>query len=84
MLLDKLLDYVPVHSEPFATCLLGSGWWLSLPGPPGVMFYFVIQGNGVLLGPEGQQYPIERVLWPLCPAESGTPWSVVLTCSQSA
>lgn len=54
MLLDKLLDYVTVHSEPFATCLLSSGWRLSLPGPPGVMFHVVMQGNGVLRGPEGQ------------------------------
>jgi AraC family transcriptional activator of mtrCDE len=60
MLLDKLLDYVTVHSEPFATCLLSSGWRLSLPGPPGVMFHFVMQGRGVLRGPEGEQYSLER------------------------
>ena len=55
MLLDKLLDYVTVHSEPVATCLLISGWRLSLPGPPGVMFHIVMPGNDVLRGPEGQQ-----------------------------
>ena len=60
MLLDKLLDYVTVHSEPFATCLLSSGWRLSLPGPPGVMFHFVMQGRGVLKGPKGEQYSLER------------------------
>jgi len=60
MFLDKLLDYVTVHSEPFVTCLLSSGWRLSSPGPPGVMFHFVMQGNGVLRGSEGQQYPLER------------------------
>lgn len=60
MLLDKLLDYLTVHPEPFATCLLNSGRRLSLPGPPGVMFHFVMQANGVLRGPEGQQYPLER------------------------
>ena len=60
MLLDKLLDYVTVHSEPFATCLLSSGWRLRLPGPPGVMFHFVMQGSGTLRGPEGEEYPLER------------------------
>ena len=60
MLLDKLLDYVTVHSEPFATCLLSSGWRLRLPGPPGVMFHFVMQGSGILRGPDGQEFPLER------------------------
>ena len=60
MLLDKLLDYVTVHSEPFATCLLSSGWRLRLPGPPGVMFHYVMQGSGILRGSEGQEFPLER------------------------
>ena len=54
MLLDKLLDYVTVHSEPFATCLLSSGWRLRLSGPPGVMFHFVMQGSGILRGQMGK------------------------------
>ena len=60
MLLDKLLDYVTVHSEPFATCLLSTGWRLRLPGPPDVMFHFVMQGSGILRGAEGEEYPLER------------------------
>ena len=60
MLLDKLLDYVTVHSEPFATCLLSTWWRLRLPGPPDVMFHFVMQGNGILRGPEGEEHPLER------------------------
>ena len=60
MLLDKLLDYVVVHAEPFATCLLSSGWRLRLPGPPNVMFHFVMQGSGFLRGPENELYPLER------------------------
>ena len=60
MLLDKLLDYVTVHAEPFATCLLSSGWRLRLPGPPEVMFHFVMEGSGYLRGPEGELIPLER------------------------
>ena len=60
MLLDKLLGYMTVQAEPFVTCLLSSGWRLSLPGPPDVMFHFVMQGSGFLRGPDGDQYPLER------------------------
>ena len=60
MLLDKLLDHVIVHVEPFATCLLSLGWRLRLPGPPGVMFHFVMQGSGLLRGPEGDLYQLDR------------------------
>ena len=60
MLLDKLLEYVVVHAEPFATCLLSPGWRLRLPGPPNVMFHFVMQGSGYLRGPEDQLYPLDR------------------------
>ncbi len=60
MLLDKLLDYVVFHAEPFATCLISSGWRLNLPGPPNVMFHFVMQGSGVLRVPDGRTYPMDR------------------------
>ena len=60
MLLDKLLDYVVVHSEPFATCLVSSGWKLNLPGPPNVMFHFVMQGSGAVRLPDGRAYSMER------------------------
>ena len=60
MLLDKLLDHVVVHTEPFATCLLSSGWRLRLPGPPDAMFHFVMQGSGYLRGPAGDLHPIDR------------------------
>jgi AraC-like DNA-binding protein len=66
MLLDKLLDYVTVHSEPFATCLLSSGWRLRLSGPPGVM-----QGSGILRGPEGEEYPLERFSLAVVPSGVG-------------
>ena len=60
MLLDKLLRNMFVHVEPFATCLLDSGWRLRLPGPPDVMFHFVLQGNGFIRGPGGQLHRLER------------------------
>ena len=60
MLLDKLLDHVVVHSEPFATCLVSSGWRLNLPGPPNVMFHFVMQGSGLLRLPDGTTCPMKR------------------------
>jgi len=55
-----LLDYVTVHAEPFAMCLLSTGWRLRLPGPPDVMFHFVMQGSGFLRGPNDELYPLER------------------------
>lgn len=67
MLLDKLLDYVTVQAEPFSTCLLSSGWRLSLPGPPDVMFHFVMQGSGFLRGPDGDVYPLERFFLAVVP-----------------
>ena len=60
MLLDKLLDYVSVQAEPFAMCLLSTGWRLRLPGPPDVMFHFVMQGSGYLRGPNDELYTLEH------------------------
>ena len=60
VLLDKLLDYINIHAEPFATCLLSSGWRLCLPGPPDVMFHFVMQGSGFLRGPQNELHQLER------------------------
>ncbi len=67
MLLDKLLDYVKVHAEPFATCLLSSGWRLRLPGPPETMFHFVMQGSGYLRGPDGVSVPLEQYFLAVVP-----------------
>ena len=49
-----------MHVEPFAACLLDMGWRLSLPGPPDVMFHFVLQGNGFVRGPGGQAQRLDR------------------------
>lgn len=51
MLLDKLLDRLTVQVEPFALCLVSSGWRLCLPCPSAVTFHFVLQGRGYLRGP---------------------------------
>lgn len=51
MLLDKLLDGLTVQVEPFALCLVSSGWRLCLPRPSEVTFHFVLQGRGHVRGP---------------------------------
>ena len=66
MLIDKLLSHVSIRVEPFAVCLLDSGWRLRLPGPPDTEFHFVLQGRGLLRGPEGEAHPVERL--PQCAA----------------
>jgi len=58
MLLNKLLSNLSVHVRPFAICTLSEGWRLHLPGPPGVLLHFVLEGNGVLYGPHGDAHPI--------------------------
>lgn len=59
MLLDKLLSNLSVHVKPFAICTLSEGWRLHLPGPPGLLFHFVLEGNGILYGPSGDAHPIK-------------------------
>ena len=70
MLLDKLLDHVAVQSEPFATCLISSGWRLNLPGPPNVMFHFVMEGSGALRLPDGTTYPMDRYFLAVVPHDA--------------
>lgn len=60
MLLDRLLTSIAVRVEPFALCLLDTGWGLRLPGPPDVMFHFVLRGSGVLRGPKGETHTLKR------------------------
>jgi AraC-like DNA-binding protein len=58
MLLNKLLSNLSVHVKPFAICTMSEGWRLHLPGPPGLLFHFVLEGNGVLYGPRSDAHPI--------------------------
>jgi AraC-like DNA-binding protein len=58
MLLDKLLSNLSVHVKPFAICTVSEGRRLHLPGPPGLLFHFVLEGKGVLYGPRGDAHPI--------------------------
>lgn len=51
MLLEKLLSNLTVHVQPFALCTMSAGWRLHLPGPPGLLLHFVLEGNGMLYGP---------------------------------
>lgn len=61
MLLDKLLSHLAVSVEPFALCILSSGWRLWLPGPPGTMLHFVIKGDGAVRGPRNDLRRIEAL-----------------------
>lgn len=58
MLLDKLLSNLTVYVKPFALCTLDKGWRLHLPGPSGLLFHFVLQGEGTLYGPNNDEHPI--------------------------
>jgi len=52
-MLDRYLANLSVEVEPFALCMLQSGWRLTLPGPPCAMLHFVVQGEGWLSCPDG-------------------------------
>ena len=68
MLLNKLLSNLSVHVDPFAICTLSEGWRLHLPGPPGVLFHFVMEGGGVLYGPRSDAHPIAPLYLAVVPA----------------
>ena len=57
-ILDRYLANLSVEVEPFALCMLESGWRLTLPGPPCAMLHFVVEGEGWLSCPDGSHSPI--------------------------
>ncbi len=71
MLLDKLLRNLAVHVEPFAICEVGTGWRLSLPGPPDVMLHFVLKGQGAIRGSAGERFPITPSCLAVVPSGAG-------------
>jgi hypothetical protein len=68
MLLDKLLSNLSVHVDPFAICTLSEGWRVHLPGPPGLLFHFVLEGDGMLYGPRSDAHPIAPLFLAVVPA----------------
>jgi AraC family transcriptional activator of mtrCDE len=58
VLLDKLLANLAVEVEPFGLCLLSAGWRLTLPAPANVMIHFVLEGYGVVRGPDGVAHAV--------------------------
>ena len=56
-MLEKFLENISVDVEPFALCLLDSGWRLSLPGPPVTMLHFVVRGEGSIISWDGGRIP---------------------------
>ena len=67
MLIDKLLSNLSVHVDPFALCTLSDGWRLHLPGPPGLLFHFVLEGSGTLFGPRSDPHPISPLYLAVVP-----------------
>jgi AraC family transcriptional activator of mtrCDE len=57
-ILDRFLANLSIEVEPFALCMLQSGWRLTLPGPPCPMLHFVVQGDGWLSLPSGTHTPL--------------------------
>jgi len=57
-MLDKYLSNLSIEVEPFALCLLDTGWRLTLPGPPVAMLHFVVQGDGWVISPDGRRFAI--------------------------
>jgi AraC family transcriptional activator of mtrCDE len=64
--LERYLANLSVEVEPFAICLIDSGWRLSLPGPPCAMLHFVVEGDGWLSCPDGT------------PTKIGANWAIVI------
>jgi AraC-like DNA-binding protein len=56
MVLSKLLSNLAVKVQPFAFCEVSPGWRLRLPGPSGTMLHFVLQGEGIMHGPNGDKH----------------------------
>jgi len=52
-ILDRYLANLSVEVEPFAICMVQTGWRLTLPPPPCAMLHFVVQGEGWLSCPDG-------------------------------
>ena len=58
VLLDQLLANVTIQVEPFAICLVNTGWRLNLPGPPEVLLHFVLEGQGTLRNSRDEAFAI--------------------------
>jgi AraC-like DNA-binding protein len=69
--LDKYLENIRVEVEPFALCMIDSGWKLTLPGPPVAMLHFVTQGDGWIIDPNGQRTPISANTLAIVPIGMG-------------
>jgi AraC-like DNA-binding protein len=46
--IDHLLQDLAIDVEPFATCIVSSGWRLRVPETAGATLHFVLQGTGEL------------------------------------
>jgi AraC-like DNA-binding protein len=69
-MLEKLLSNLSLDVQPFALCMLDSGWRLRLPAPPMVLIHFVLQGRGTLRGPDGRASRLAPMSMAIIPAGS--------------
>lgn len=58
MMLERLLDNLSVHVEPFARCDVASGCCLQLRDLGWVTLHFVLQGEGAVLAGGGTSQPL--------------------------
>jgi AraC family transcriptional regulator, activator of mtrCDE len=68
MLLERLLDNLAVHVEPFARCEVASGCCLRLRDLGWVTLHFVLQGQGAVLAGAGRSYPLRPGTLAVIPA----------------
>lgn len=68
MLLERLLDNLAVHVEPFARCEVASGCCLELRDLGWVTLHFVLQGEGAVLAGRGRSHPLRPGTLAVIPA----------------
>jgi hypothetical protein len=68
MLLERLLDNLAVHVEPFARCHVASGCSLRLAGFGWATFHFVLRGEGELRTHDGGAEPLRPGTLAVMPA----------------
>jgi len=62
------LANLTVEVEPFALCLVGTGWRLRLPGPPRPLLHFVLRGRGAVLDAHDVGQPLAPLWLSVVPA----------------
>jgi AraC family transcriptional regulator, activator of mtrCDE len=56
--IDQVLEDLALDVEPFAMCVVSSGWRLRMPQSDGATLHFVLRGSGQLRLPGGPDLPL--------------------------